>query len=382
MQTRDSETLREEAAEMRRRLQAAAHEMRTPLTGAATIVDLLATSELATGRTGDYVLLLREAVRHLIAVTNDMLDLGRLEADAGLGPLEAFAPSALLASAAGLAAIRAQAKGLDLRLEMGTLPERLTGHPVLVRRLVENLLDNALKHTDAGHIRLAAMMQQDSLLSVTVSDSGIGIAAQHLERIFEPYAQLGAGRRAGGTGLGLALVKAAVERVGGSVTVDSRPGEGASFRLTIPVGPADAVTGGPAAEAVARRSLDILLAEDNPVNRFVAGAILGEFGHRVVFSADGRAALAALTVGRYDLVLMDIEMPDLDGHAALAAIRSLESPAAATPVVAVSARGEEARQEALDRGFDGYVAKPIDPAALFTAIEAATRRAREPNRPG
>jgi CheY-like chemotaxis protein len=140
----------------------------------------------------------------------------------------------------------------------------------------------------------------------------------------------------------------------------------------VPVDPAEAVLSATRRTVVARRPLNILVAEDNPVNRIVVGAILGEFGHRAVFSGDGRAAVESLGREPYDLILMDIEMPDLDGPSALAAIRALAGPASRTPVVALSARGEEARHEALSRGFDDYVAKPIDPEALFRAIEATT----------
>jgi CheY-like chemotaxis protein len=372
----DAETLRAEAAEMRRRLRAAAHEIRTPLAGAATIVDLLAASDLGGGPARDYVRLLKEAVEQVVAVTNDMLDLGRTEADLGLGPREPFAPAAILASIAGLARPRAQTRGIEMRLELDPALTHVTGYPLLLRRVVENLVDNALKQTQRGHVAISAGFADPRMLRVEVADTGPGIAQADLTRIFEPYAQLASGERVGGTGLGLALVKAALERVGGSVAVDSAPGRGSRFTVLLPITPAELAIAAAPSEAAPRRPLDILVAEDNPVNRIVAGTILGEFGHRVAFSRDGEAAIAALGRSRYDLVLMDIEMPGLDGAAALSAIRALPGEAGAVPVVALSARGEEARHDLIARGFDGYVVKPIDPAALFSAIERATGRAQ------
>ncbi len=245
------------------------------------------------------------------------------------------------------------------------------GYPVALRRAVENLVDNAIKNMEAGEIAISAAMSGDRRLAVEIRDTGFGIAAQDLHRIFEPYAQLSSGQRAGGTGLGLPLVKAAVERSGGSVEVSSRPGEGSTFRFFVAVEPAERVPPPPQRSNVTRRPLTILVAEDNPVNRIVVGAILGEFGHRVVFSPDGLAAVEALRERAFDLVLMDMEMPGLDGPAALAEIRRLPGDRSETPVVALSAQGPEGREDALSARFHDYVAKPIDPAALFAAIEAA-----------
>jgi CheY-like chemotaxis protein/anti-sigma regulatory factor (Ser/Thr protein kinase) len=301
-----------------------------------------------------------------------MLDLGRVEEDLGLGPREAFSPGAVLASVIGLAEPRVAARGLAIGLDASAAEGRVSGHPMLIRRVVENLVDNAVKQTERGRIDIAARLEERRNLIVTVSDTGPGIADDEVATIFEPYVQLASGLRAGGTGLGLALVKAGVERIGGSVTVESVPGRGTTFRVTIPVAPPELTLAAERDEPSPERPLDILVAEDNPVNRIVAGTILGELGHRVAFSTDGETAVAALGRSRFDLVLMDIEMPGLDGPSALTAIRSLPGAAGTTPVVALSARGEDARSDLLAHGFDGYVAKPIDPAALYRAIEAAT----------
>ena len=360
-----------ELAMLRRRLRAAAHEIRTPLAGAATIIDILAASDTAGGPMHDYVVLLKEAVAQLVAVTNDILDLGRLEANVGLGPRERFSPTALIASACGLARPRAEAKGLALKSACNRLPDEVLGHPVALRRAIENLIDNAVKNTVSGTVVLRAWMAGERRLAVEVVDTGIGMAAHDLQRIFEPYAQLSNGQWAGGTGLGLPLVKAAVERAGGSIEVSSVPGTGTTFRFSVAVDPAEAILPPPRSKTVARRSLTILVAEDNPVNRIVVGAILGEFGHRVVFSPDGLAAVEALRDTAFDLVLMDLEMPGLDGRAALAEIRRMPGERGRTPIVALSAQGPDGREDALEARFDDYVAKPIDPAALFAAIEGA-----------
>jgi CheY-like chemotaxis protein len=356
---------------MRRRLRAAAHEIRTPLAGAATIVDLLSASELTHGPTRDYVRLLKDAIDQLVAISTDMLDLGRVEADLGLGPRDSFSPAALLSSVAETARLRAARQGVEVTLALESLPESVLGHPVMLRRVVENLLDNALKHTEAGTVRVAAQGVESRQIRVTVANPGPTIPAEDLASIFEPYVQLASGERAGGTGLGLALVKAAVLRLGGDVSVESMEGE-TRFSVTIPVSVPEPLLEPVRPDIAPRRPLDILVAEDNPVNRIVAGTVLGEFGHRVAFAADGRAAVSALERSAFDLVLMDIEMPGLDGIAALGAIRRMPGAAGSTPVVALSARGEDGRAEILAGGFDGYVTKPIDPAALFTTIEAAT----------
>src|SRR5689334_4331881 len=182
---RDSEVdrLRDEAADMRRRLRSAAHEIRTPLAGAATIVDLLAASDLGSGPARDYVELLRDAVGQLVAVTNDMLDLGRVEEDLGLGPRESFCPSAVLASVVGLAEPRAAARGLAITLDASAAEGRVTGHPVLVRRVVENLVDNAVKQTERGHVDVVARLEERRNLVVTVSDTGPGIAGDEVATI-------------------------------------------------------------------------------------------------------------------------------------------------------------------------------------------------------
>ena len=368
----DTASVAAEVAALRQRLRTAAHEIRTPLSGASAIVDILAASELGMGPSRDYVLLLKEAIAQTIAISNDILDLGRLEADLGLGQREAFDPATLIDNIAGLARPRAEGRGLVVAVEADRLPPRVSGYPMLIRRAVENLVDNAVKHTRHGGIRILARLGKDHVLHIDVVDSGPGIAADDMPRLFEPYAQLAGGERAGGTGLGLALVKAAAERAGGAVSVESTLGRGATFRLALPVEPAVEDVPAPSAAGHARRALNVLVAEDNPVNRIVANAILGEFGHRVTFAADGMDALDALGKNDFDLVLMDLEMPGLNGMAALTALRALPDLAGSTPVIAVSAQGRESRESLLAHGFDGYVVKPIDPMELFQAIEAVT----------
>src|SRR3954469_4100969 len=189
-----------DAEEMRRRLRAAAHEIRTPLTGAATLADLLAASDLQ-GVSRDYAVLLKDVIDHLVAVTNDMLDLGRLEADAGLGPRETFSPAALLSSVASAARLQAAQRDVAVHLMLKDLPDWSSGFPVLVRRVLENLVNNAVKHTHRGAITLVAEAPGARLLRLVVADTGDGIAPENVQAIFEPYAQLAAGRQAGGTGL-------------------------------------------------------------------------------------------------------------------------------------------------------------------------------------
>lgn len=222
-----------EADDLRVRLRSAAHEIRTPLTGAVAVADILAASDLP-ATTLAYVDLLRQAVHQVVAVANDILDVGRIEAEYDLGTREVMAPGRLLGAITGLAAPRAEAKGLALVLDAPDLPPFLRGHPVMLRRAVENLVDNALKHTVRGSVVVAARWT-GALLAVEVSDTGDGIADADLPRLFQPYAQLASGQRAGGTGLGLALVKGAVERMGGAISVTRTAEGGARFAITVPL---------------------------------------------------------------------------------------------------------------------------------------------------
>lgn len=367
----DGAAHRGEAERLRARLRAAAHEMRTPLTGAVAVADILANSDMPESSRA-YVELLREAIQQVVAVANDILDVGRLEAELDLGGFETFSPGRLLAAITGLAQPRAEAKGLTLMLTTHGVPPFVSGHPVMLRRAVENLLDNALKHTRQGSVSVEAAWGE-AQLTVEVRDTGDGISEADVPRLFKPYAQLESGQRAGGTGLGLSLVLGAVERMGGSVVVGRTPEGGACFRLTVPLTQSEAPSPAHRTDLKDGRSLSVLVAEDNPINRLVSGTILREFGHRVAFAPDGGTAVEAASTGRYDLVLMDLELPGIDGPAALHRIRALHDERRDTPVIAVSARGEQGRADSLAEGFDAYVSKPIDPNALFEAILGAVR---------
>jgi CheY-like chemotaxis protein len=283
---------------------------------------------------------------------------------------------------------RAQAKGLAVEVSVADdLPDMLVGDAVRLRAAIENLIDNAVKFTERGAVQLdaraAAAGRGRMKLMVAVTDSGIGLTPAEIKRLFRPFAQASAeiARHYGGSGLGLAVVKRLAKLMGGDLTVTSTPGAGSCFRFSavLPIMAADAA-GGPRSEEskTPPRPLAILCAEDNPYGRVILNTILTELGHRADFVNSGEDAVAAVVRG-YDLVLMDVALPGIDGLEAARRIRALPGAAGRTPVVGISGRGE-ASDEASARaaGMDFYLRKPLSPSAVSAAIAAVGG----PNRTG
>ena len=268
------------------------------------------------------------------------------------------------------------------------LPEGVIGDPLRLRGALENLIDNAVKFTERGGVRLEVAGEKAARgrvrLAFTVSDSGIGLAPAEIRRLFRPFAQANdrTARRFGGAGLGLAFVKRIAKAMGGDLTVTSTPGGGSRFRLT---GSFDQVAA--AADAADReglasahaatplRPLNILCAEDNPYGRVVLNTILTELGHRADFVGTGTAAVEAAARGGYDVVLMDVTLPGLDGLEATRRIRALSGPPGGVVLIGISGRANAA-DEAAGRaaGMDGYLVKPISPAALTRLLVALAPR--------
>ena len=284
------------------------------------------------------------------------------------------------ALAASLAA-RAEAKGLEDEAEIsGDLPEAVIGDPLRLRAALENLIDNAVKFTERGRVRLEVAAESAARRKVrlvfTVTDSGIGLSAVEIRRLFRPFAQANEqiARRYGGAGLGLASVKRIAKAMGGDLTVASEPGGGSRFRLSVTVDKVTQRAGAAPAEGAAEsapplRALNVLCAEDNPYGRVVLNTILSELGHRPDFVGTGAAAIEAVAHGRYDVVLMDVTLPDLDGVEATRRIRALDGAARSVPIVGVSGR-TNATDEAAGRaaGMDGYLTKPLSPSALTQVL--------------
>jgi CheY-like chemotaxis protein/nitrogen-specific signal transduction histidine kinase len=366
-------------------LAAFAHDIRTSLTGILALGELLASSNLGE-RERRWAAGIKTSAEHLAALTTLAIDAAKIDAtkpDAGGLTLQqqTFRPRRLIEVLSNTLSARAETKGLTAEVMVAAdLPDMLIGDAARLRAAIENLIDNAVKFTERGAVRLDVRVSRAARgrvkLLFTVTDSGIGLTRAEIKRLFRPFTQANAeiARRYGGAGLGLAVVKSLAKLMGGGLTVTSTPGRGASFRLAIvlPVAAADA-SGSPHAQqtrAPARR-LAVLCVEDNPYGRVILNTILTELGHRADFVASGEEAVDAVKRG-YDVVLMDVTLPGIDGIEATRRIRALPDAAGRTPIVGISGRsnsGDEAAARAA--GMNSYLRKPISPSALSEAIAAA-----------
>jgi CheY-like chemotaxis protein len=362
-----------------------AHEIRTPLTGILALGELLATSELGERERG-WATSIKNTAEHLAMLASLIVDAAQAGTRGLVLRRELIRPRRLAEALAASLAARAETKGLRSEADISTeLPEAVIGDGLRLRAALENLIDNAVKFTERGSVRLDVTCEKaargKARLVFIVSDSGIGLTAAEIKRLFRPFAQANEqiARRFGGAGLGLASVKRIAKAMGGSLTVTSGPGGGSRFRLTTVFDRvADASGATPAERASARsapvRPLNILCAEDNPYGRVLLNTILTELGHRADFVGTGAAAIAATAQGRYDVVLMDVMLPDIDGVEATRRIRALDGPNGRVPIVGVSGRANDA-DEAAGRaaGMDGYLTKPLSPSALTQALGSVIR---------
>jgi PAS domain S-box-containing protein len=361
------------------------HEIRTPLNGVLGMARAMATDQLSDLQR-ERLEIVRQSGESLLALLNDVLDLSKVEA----GKLELdeapFDISELARQAH--AAFGAVAQGKDLIFEL-TVSEAARGtymgDAVRVRQILSNLIANALKFTDHGGARV--MIDRDrGGLNVQVSDTGIGIPPERLGHLFHKFEQADRSttRRFGGTGLGLAICRELAELMGGEVTATSQLGAGTTFTVTLPlIRIGDALPAAQAAPRVAEPAqpsapegppLRVLAAEDNKVNQLVLRTLLNQAGVEPVIVEDGKAALEAWELSAWDVILMDVQMPVMDGPSAAAAIRrrERETGRAPTPIIALTANVMSHQIKDYERaGMNGWVAKPIEVAALFAALETA-----------
>lgn len=358
------------------------HEMRTPLNGIVGMAQVLETSELSEEQHADLGVI-HSSSQALLALISDILDLAKV--DEGQMEFESvpFDLHELVErQAMPIVAPAAARKRLATRVEIAaSAPRHVAGDPTRLRQVLLNLLSNAVKFTESGHVTLRVGSKEGagptaSLLCFEVIDTGMGIDPSQKAKLFQPFTQVDQSttRRFGGTGLGLAISYSLVAGMSGELDFDSVPGEGSTFRFELELehAPEPAATTAeplivaPAAEA---RPLDVLLVDDLRVNRLVARKLLAKMGHRVDEAEDGIEAVEAVEARRYDLILMDLEMPRLDGIGATARIRALDGDRARTPIVALTANALAGdRERTLAAGLDDYLAKPISRERLSEVL--------------
>ncbi|HXO71108.1 MAG TPA: ATP-binding protein [Bradyrhizobium sp.] len=366
-------------------LAAFAHEVRTPLTGILAVSDLLATSDLDE-RERRWVDTIKAGAEHLAGLATLFVDAAR-SGNSGLGVRRDFFDLRVLARNAGDSLSgRAAAKGLQSSVEISEkLPAFVIGDPVRLRAALENLVDNAVKFTESGAVALNVTPVRSAKgkvgVSFAVSDSGIGLMLAEIKRLFRPFSQanVSIAQRFGGAGLGLSSVKQLARAMGGDIVVKQRRGGGTTFTLTVILarakGPVTIMSGEDAdAPSDRMQALRILSVEDNPFGRVVLNAILTELGHHAEFIGRGEAAAERVAEGGFDVVLMDMVLPGIDGIEAIKRIRALQSPLGRIAVIGVSGRGDD-EAAARAAGADAFLVKPVSPRALATVLLEATRRA-------
>jgi PAS domain S-box-containing protein len=366
------------------------HEIRTPLNVVIGMGDVLERTALNTEQR-QYVRVFQKAGSNLLTLINDLLDLSKVESGRMILEEIDFELSGVTDAVVEIMSMRAQQKGIELRSEMMPgVPARFRGDPDRLRQVLINLVGNAIKFTAKGRVLLCVEQDPDNLragsLRFSVSDTGVGIPPEKLDLIFEAFAQADASttRMYGGTGLGLAISKRLVELMNGRIWAESRPGEGATFYFTASFGmvspakdtAADRHVGpGRAPPAGALSGLRLLVADDSEENRFLVAEYLKDLGCHIEFAEDGQIAVEKFSSGAYDLVLMDLQMPVMDGYAATRRIRGWEEEQKRrfTPIIALTASALDAElQQALDAGCTAYLRKPV---RLATLVEAVAQRA-------
>jgi signal transduction histidine kinase/ActR/RegA family two-component response regulator len=349
------------------------HELRTPIS--AILAGAAELERTSPGQGRAQARLIKGAGQMMRGLLDDLLDLSKIE----VGRMEVetveFDLRAVVSEAVRMWRPEARTKGLRMRVEGAHgLPDWVQGDPTRLRQVLNNLISNALKFTAKGSITLrlaATLVDGGYAVSVAVADTGPGMTPDQVARLFTPFDQLDAGtaRKHGGSGLGLAISRELARLMGGDLVASSAPGEGAVFSLNLVLRSAEVPAAAQAPQAVQAR---VLVIDDHAVNRQAIGLVLAPLGIIPETAASAEEGLERLAAEAFDVVLMDVYMPDMDGREATRILRSQAGPNQTTPVIAITASATERDWEACRAaGMDGHVAKPIEPAQLYAALDAA-----------